>query len=116
MDIITKQAKYIFALPFAVFGLMHFMMADVMAGAIPSFLPGGAIWVYLTGAAHIAASAAIILNKHAKQAAFWLGVMMLVFAFLVHLRFFLAGDEMQLGDMLKAIIIAGAAFFYSDKA
>ncbi len=116
MDLITKQAKYIFAVPFAIFGIIHFMMADAMAGAIPSFLPGGVFWVYLTGVAHIAASVAIIINKHAKLAAFWLGVMMLVFALFVHLRLFLDGDQMQMADMLKAIIIAGAAFFYSDKA
>lgn len=116
MDMLVKQGKYLFAVPFALFGLMHLAMADAMAGAIPSWLPGGVIWVYLTGAAHLAASAAILLNKKAKQATFWLGVMMLVFALAVHLRFFLDGDQMQMGDMLKAIIIAGAAFMYSEKA
>ncbi len=115
MDLITKQAKYIFALPFAVFGLMHLMMADAMSGLVPAYLPGGVLWVYLTGVALIAASVAIIINKEAKLASFLLGVLMLVFAFTVHLAAVIGGDQMALGSFLKDTALAGAAFFYSSK-
>lgn len=116
MDMITKQAKYIFALPFAVFGLMHFMMADNMAGLVPAYVPGGVIWVYLTGAALLAASVAIMINKKAKLASFLLGVLMVVFALTIHLAAVIGGDQMSMGSFLKDMALAGAAFFYSSKA
>ena len=37
----TTIARIIFAIPFLIFGLNHFMKADMMAGMVPSFLPGG---------------------------------------------------------------------------
>lgn len=116
MDMITKQARYIFALPFAVFGLMHFMMADNMAGLVPAYVPGGVIWVYLTGAALLAASVAIMINKKAKLASFLLGVLMVVFALTIHLAAVIGGDQMSMGSFLKDMALAGAAFFYSSKA
>lgn len=116
MEMITKQAKYIFALPFLVFGAMHLMMADSMAGLVPSYVPGGVLWVYLTGLALVAASLAIMLNKMAKLASLLLGVLMLVFAFTIHLAAVIGGDQMAMGSFLKDFALAGAAFFYSDKA
>lgn len=116
MDMITKQGKFLFAIPFAVFGLMHLMMGANMAGMVPSFIPGGVIWVYLTGVALIAAPVAILMNKMAKLASFLLGVLMLVFALTIHLVAVLGGDQMSMGNLLKDLALAGAAFFYSDKA
>lgn len=116
MDMITKQAKYIFALPFLVFGAMHMMMGANMAGMVPSFIPGGVLWVYLTGLALISASVAIMINKKAKLASFLLGVLLLVFALTIHLVAVLGGDQNSMGNLLKDLALAGAAFFYSDKA
>jgi uncharacterized membrane protein len=116
MEMITNQAKYIFALPFLVFGAMHLMMADNMAGLVPAYVPGGVIWVYLTGVALVAASLAIMVGKMAKLASFLLGVLMLVFAFTIHLAAVVGGDQMAMGSFLKDMALAGAAFFYSGKA
>ncbi len=116
MEMITNQAKYIFALPFLVFGAMHLMMADNMAGLVPAYVPGGVLWVYLTGLALVAASLAIMVGKMAKLASFLLGVLMLVFAFTIHLAAVVGGDQMAMGSFLKDMALAGAAFFYSGKA
>ena len=40
----TTVARYVFAIPFGIFGLFHFMNASQMAGMVP--LPGGVVWVY----------------------------------------------------------------------
>jgi putative oxidoreductase len=116
MDIITKQGKLLFALPFAVFGIMHLMMGANMAGMVPSFIPGGVLWVYLTGIALIAAPVAILMNKMAKLASFLLGVMLLIFALSIHLVAVLGGDQMSMGNLLKDLALAGAAFMYSEQA
>ena len=40
-----------------------------MAGFIPSWLPGGVFWVYLTGIVLILASVSLIIQKQVKWAA-----------------------------------------------
>jgi putative oxidoreductase len=72
----TTIARIIFAIPFAVFGLLHLTNADKMAGYVP--VPGGAFWVYLTGVAMIAAAASIITGKWTKVACLSLAGLLLV--------------------------------------
>ncbi len=50
MNILTTSgARLLYAIPMALFGILHFMNASDMAGMVPSFIPGGVFWVYLTG-------------------------------------------------------------------
>ena len=65
MNSIIGLGKYLLAIPMGVFGLMHFMAADKMAG----MAPGGSITVYITGIALIAAAVSIIIGKYDKLAA-----------------------------------------------
>lgn len=46
--LIDCYARIIYAIPFAIFGLMHFMKGGDMAGMVPSFIPGG-IFLGLSG-------------------------------------------------------------------
>ena len=46
MNNLINVGRILFALPFAVFGLMHFMAGGDMAGMVPSWGPGGGFWVY----------------------------------------------------------------------
>ena len=55
--------KWFFILPFAVFGIMHIMNANAMAGMVPAYFSGGSLWVYLTGFAQIAFAASALLGK-----------------------------------------------------
>ena len=96
---------------FGIFGLFHFMNADGMAAMVP--VPGGVIWVYLTGAALIAASVSIIIRKKSGLASMLLGVLLLSYALTIHLPTLLGGDQMAMGQVLKDLGLAGAAFFYS---
>lgn len=111
MNTLLGLGKYLFALPFAIFGLFHFMGAEGMAGMVP--LPGGIIWVYLTGVGLIAAAVSIIIGKMDKLATFLLGVMMLAFVFLVHMKGAMAGDQMAMPGLLKDLALAGAAWLYA---
>lgn len=115
MDMIAKQGKYLFALPFAGFGIMHLTMADAMAGAVPAFVPGGVFWVYVLGICLLAAPIAMLLNKQAKLASFLLGVLVLIFALTVQLVALLGGDQMAMGSLLKDLALSGAAFYYSSQ-
>jgi putative oxidoreductase len=72
----TTIARIIFAIPFAIFGLLHLTNADKMAGYVP--VPGGAFWVYLTGIAMLAAAVSIISGKLTKIACLSLAALLLV--------------------------------------
>ncbi|RMH62758.1 MAG: DoxX family protein [Calditrichaeota bacterium] len=117
MTVLTGTvARYMFALPFAIFGLFHFMNAGAMAGMVP--IPGGVFWVYLTGLALILASVSILINKQAKLATLLLGCMVLLFALLIHLPGAMHPDTMAMSmpNFLKDTALAGAAWLYSHHA
>ena len=62
----TTVARYLFALPFGIFGVIHFIQGSNMAGMVP--IPGGVIWVYVVGVALLAACVSIIIEKHTRLA------------------------------------------------
>lgn len=105
--------RYLFAIPFAVFGFFHFMNAEAMSGMVP--IPGGAIWVYVTGACLIAVAVSIVIGKKDKLATFLLGIFMLLTALSIHFPAVMA-DAMNQGAMtnlLKDFSLAGAALMYA---
>ena len=108
MNAITNLGKYLYALPFAIFGIMHFMAANDMA----AMAPGGAPMVYFTGLAMIAASVSMIIGKMDKLAAVLLAVMLLLFAAVVHAPA-MSENPMEMGNILKNVALAGAALMYA---
>ena len=68
-----------------VFGLCHFVYADITASMVPEWLPQRHFWAHLTGAGHLAAGLALVLGMLARLAARMLGLMMGSFVLLVHL-------------------------------
>lgn len=103
--------RILYGLPLLIFGLLHFMSAQMMAGMVPIFIPGGILWVYITGAALILAAIAIIVNRFSALAALLLGIMLLSFAFTIHLPMLMGGDMNAMSNLLKDTALAGAAFF-----
>ena len=79
----TTIARYIFAVPFALFGILHLTNADKMAGMIP--VPGGAFWLYFTGVALIAAAASIITGKLTRIACFSLALYLVLVIVTIHI-------------------------------
>jgi uncharacterized membrane protein YphA (DoxX/SURF4 family) len=117
MNGFLSLGRWLFMLPFAIFGLFHFMNANGMAGMVPSYLPGGVLWVYLTGAALVAATVSMAIGKYDKLAATLLAVFLLILVVLIHLPGAMAGDSTSMSMMLKDIIMAGAAMMYAtDRA
>lgn len=117
MNAVINLGKYLYALPMAIFGIMHFMNADAMAGMAPF---GGAIMVYITGLALVAAAVSIIIGKMDKLASVLLAVMLLIFVFAIHVPGVMSGDEAQMMTsmpaMLKDIALAGGALMYASTA
>lgn len=114
MKAILGLGRFLFAIPFIIFGLFHFMGAKDMAGMVP--IPGGEIWVYVTGVALIAAAVAILIGRLDKLAAFLLGLMLLIFALSLHLPSVMDSggqDPGAMSSLLKDIMLAGASWMYA---
>ena len=114
----TTVARILFAIPFAVFGLLHLMSGPQMAGMLPSWLPGGVFWVYLTGIALIAAAVSIIAQKIAKLASLLLAALLAIFVLTVHLPGIMGAQNemammMSMSGLLKDIGLAGGALTWA---
>lgn len=109
---LATLGRLLYAIPFAVFGLFHFMNAEGMAQMVP--VPGGVFWVYLIGVALIAASVSIVIRKKSGLASLLLGVLLMVFVLTIHLPMVIGGDQSAMGQLLKDLALAGASFFYSS--
>lgn len=114
LNTVLSLGRYLLVLPAVMFGLGHFMAADAMAGMVP--IPGGVIWVYLTGVAHIATAVSVIIGKWDKLATALWGLMLLIFALAIHLPGWMGGGDGAMasqGNFLKDVMIAGGAWVYA---
>jgi putative oxidoreductase len=72
-------ARVLIALPLLVFGLGHLGNAAMMAAMVPAYVPGGIIWIYLTGVALILAGLAFISGKQSRLAGFLAALLLVIF-------------------------------------
>lgn len=85
MKNIKTIGRILYALPFALFGINHFLMKDYYLGMLTSFIPLGAYTIILTGILLIAASIAIIANRYVRQATLMLAGLLFIFIVTIHI-------------------------------
>ncbi|TYP93673.1 hypothetical protein LX73_1382 [Fodinibius salinus] len=107
---LSTIGRYMYALPFGVFGLFHFINGSQMAGMVP--IPGGIFWIYLTGVAMLAACVSIIIETKARLACILLGVLLLIYVLSIHLPSVINGQmQPSMTMLLKDLVMAGGAWF-----
>ena len=109
MNLIANIGRYLFAIPMIIFGVFHFVNTRTLQNVVPSFVPGQTFWVYLTGAALIAAGISILIKKQIQVISNLLALMLLIFALFVHLPMALESDQLAASSLLKDIALAGGA-------
>ena len=85
LDKIVALGAVCLAVPISVFGTEHFTAANILAGMVPGWIPGHLFWALLVGACLISAALSIAVRKYAGVAAALLGLMILLFVFLIHI-------------------------------
>jgi putative oxidoreductase len=85
MKKITTLGRLLFAIPFALFGINHFLMTDYYLGVLTSFIPLGAYTIILTGIMLIAASISIITQKFVKFSTIMLAILLFLFIVTIHI-------------------------------
>lgn len=116
MNAYLSLGRWLFAIPLAVFGLIHFMNASQMAAKVPDYLPVPMAWALLAGTGLLAAAVAILLGKYDKLAATLLSVELLLFVMLVDFPAIMAGagaNTVALEDLLKGLSLSGGAMLYA---
>ncbi|NGP77941.1 DoxX family protein [Balneolaceae bacterium YR4-1] len=108
-NLFGKIGRYVFAIPFGIFGIFHFMNGSAMAGMVP--IPGGVFWIYLTGAALLAASLSIMIEQYTRLACILLGIMLIIFVLSIHLPGVMSGEmQPSMTNLLKDLALAGGAW------
>lgn len=118
---ISRLAVYLLSLVMIVFGIYHFLQPKMMLVYVPDFMPGGILWVYLTGAAFIMAALAFMTNRMVKLAGYLLAALLLVFVLTIHLPNYLNAGDVELQQqafvsLLKDTALMGFALFIAANA
>ncbi len=111
MKRMTTIGRILFAIPFAVFGINHFLMTDYYVGMLTSFIPLGAYTIILTGIMLIAASISIILKKFVKISTLLLAILLFIFILTIHIPHLMTDTDktVTLIALLKDISLMGGS-------
>jgi putative oxidoreductase len=111
MKRMTTIGRILFAIPFAIFGINHFLMTDYYVGMLTSFIPLGAYTIILTGIMLIAASISIILRKFVKISTIMLAILLFIFILTIHIPHLIseADKTVTLIALLKDISLMGGS-------
>jgi putative oxidoreductase len=111
MKKLTSAGRILFALPFLIFGINHFLMMDYYVGMLTSFIPLGAYTIILTGILMIVTSISIMTKKFIMQSTIILAVLLFLFIVTIHIPHLLDGSDrtVTLIALLKDISLMGGS-------
>jgi uncharacterized membrane protein len=121
MKKLRTLGRILFAIPFALFGINHFLMTDYYLGMLTSFIPLGAYTIILTGILLLAASISIITKKFVRLSTILLAILLFIFIVTIHIpHLFTEADRtVTLIALLKDISLMGGSLmiagFYSEE-
>jgi putative oxidoreductase len=111
MKKLTSLGRILFAIPFGLFGINHFLMLDYYLGMLTSFIPLGAYTIILTGIMLIATSISIITKKFVKFSTLMLSLLLLVFIITIHIPHLITETDKTVSiiALLKDISLMGGS-------
>jgi putative oxidoreductase len=117
---ISKIGTIFYALVIGFFGLNHFMNGTGMQKMVPSFLPGGVIWVYITGACLLLAAISFLINRYTRLAGLLLCLFLLLIVATVHLPAVLNAPDSEyrrfpMVNLIKDTGLAAAALLVAAR-
>jgi uncharacterized membrane protein YphA (DoxX/SURF4 family) len=120
MKQIAIAGRILFALPFAVFGINHFLMMNYYMGMLTSFIPKTGWVMVLTGLIMIAASISIITKRYIRLSTLVLACLLFIFILTIHIPHLIENVDTTatLITLLKDISLMGGSLMiagYSGK-
>ncbi len=114
MHLIEKSGKWLFIIPFAIFGLLHFGPTEFTISYVPDYLPFPSFWIYFSGACLISFAISATIGKLDTLASLLLALELLLFVFLIHVPKALEGDFVSFIGIFRDTAMAGAAMLYAQ--
>ncbi len=111
MKNLSMIGRILYGVPFAIFGLNHFLFLNFYIGSVSSFIPLGPYTIILTGIFLIMASISIIFNKYVKVSTILLAIMLLIFILTIHIPGLFNPDNWQFAliELLKDTSLMGGS-------
>lgn len=118
---VARIAVVILSIVLIIFGTTHLMKPKDLFTYVPSYLPGGIMWVYLTGIAFILAGIAFLLHRQVRLAGYLLALLLAIFVVAIHIPNYINGADMEMKQMefvsiLKDTAIAAFALYIGSNA
>lgn len=114
MNKFRNFGRWLFILPFAAFGFLHFGPLEFSLPYVPSWLPVPAFWVYFTGGCLFAFTLSAAMKKLDGVASFLLAALLLVFVLTIHIPKAISGDFLGVIASFRDTCMAGAALIYGS--
>lgn len=117
MNKITALGRVLFALPFAILGINHFVMMDYYMGMLTSFIPKTGFVMILTGILLIAASISIITNRLVRLSTTLLAILLFIFIVTIHIPHLVnhVDTTETIINLLKDISLLGGSLMIAGK-
>ena len=113
MKNLSTIGRILYAVPFAIFGLNHFLFVNFYIGSVSSFIPLGPYTIILTGIFLIMASLSILFNKYIQISTILLSALLLIFILTIHIPGLFDPDpakwQMALIELLKDTSLMGGS-------
>ena len=119
---LVTLARFFVGVPALVFGVEDFLHPTIAPGVpldkiTPTWIPGHLFWAYVSGAVLVVCGACIVVNKKARLAATYLGIMILVVVLFIYLPILVANASSiaeGLNYFVDTLAFSGAALLLAD--
>lgn len=111
MNKLSTFGRFLYALPFAIFGINHFVMMNYYMGLLTSFIPHTAFVLLLVGILMIAASISIMTGKLIRLSTILLATLLFIFILTIHIPHLVQGIDRTetIINMLKDTSLLGGS-------
>lgn len=116
-DPLARAGRIVFGICLPLFGVVHFLYPDAVAGFIPAWIPARLFWAYFTACAFIVAGLAVLSGVRIRLASVLVAAMFTSWVVLLHLpRLALApGDPHEWATVFVALAFAGGAWIFAGR-
>jgi uncharacterized membrane protein len=121
VPVLVTFARIVIGIAAVFYGLEHFLHPTFATGVplekiMPEWIPGRLLWAYLAGAVLIVSGACLVANKKAREAATYLGVMILLLVLFEYLPMLIASpkDIVSLNYFFDTLFFGGAVLLLAD--
>jgi len=121
VPVLVTVARFVIGIAAMFYGVEHFLHPTLATGVplekiMPEWIPGRLFWAYAAGAVLIASGACLVANKKTRQAATYLGVMILLLVLFEYLPMLIASpkDIVSVNYFFDTLAFGGAVLLLAD--